>query len=365
MSGAEKHLKHLLPALKAQEVDCELLIICPPAAESILDEFCREFSAAGVKASLLIVKRQFSLGTLRKLNSFLRKNNFSTVHSHLIRTDLMLSLVKQFFYKRLSIISTKHGYREKVQKHYLPGAFTVRRDLYYWVNRYALSRISRNISVSAAISGLFKNLELTEKYFPVIYHGVDVAVPPERDYLTFDKNSTPQLLIVGRLEEYKGHRYAFEAMPLILEKFPGTELVLIGEGYYENELRALAGELKISDRVRFMGFQKDPDPFFNAADVVIVPSLFEPFGLVFIESMGLKKPIACFDVPAGNELLDDDSAVLAPRADSKALAEKILFLLENPAERKRLAERAFATYIEKHTATVMAKNTAAFYRSSE
>ncbi len=364
VSGAEIHLRHLLPGLGAFGVECELLVICPPQARRVLNDFCNEVTAAGVKSFTLITKHQFSFGTLSRINGILRKNNFSVVHSHLIRTDLMMSLVKQLFYKKLFLISTKHGYREKVQKNYSPEKFTVKRDLYYWINRYALSMIDRNISVSACIAGLFVNLKLSDKYFPVIYHGVNMLPPAEMQFLPFDKNSIPQLLIVGRLEEYKGHRFVFEAMQLILEKFPRTELVLLGEGYYKNELVSLAQGLNISGSVRFMGFQKDPDPFFNAADVVVVPSLFEPFGLVFIEAMGLKKSIACFDVPAGNELLDSTSAVLVPRADSKALAEKIIFLFENPLERKRLADNAFETYKAKYTAVVMAEKTAEFYLSS-
>ena len=362
VSGAEMHLKHLLPGLCAFGVECELLVLCPPQAEKVLNDFCSEVTAAGVPSVTLVTTHQFSFGTLSRINRFLRKNKFSVVHSHLIRTDLMMSLVKQFFYRSLFLISTKHGYREKVQKHYSPETFTVKRDLYYWINRYALSRIDRNISVSACISALFVNLKLSRKYFPVIYHGVNVTPPAETAYLPFNKNSSPQLIIVGRLEEYKGHRYALEALRLILPEFPGTNLLLLGEGSYKNELVALAAELNISDSIRFMGFQENPFSFISTADVVIVPSLFEPFGLVFIESMALKKPIACFDVPAGNELLNDQTAVLAPRADSGALAQKILFLLANPADRKMLAENAFAAYQEKYTTAVMAENTADFYR---
>lgn len=362
ISGAEKYLKHLLPGLGSYGMECELMIVCPPAAEVTLKDFCDEFSALGVKTNMLVAKHEISFGTLKKINRFLRQNNFSVVHSHLIRTDIMMSLVKQFFYRDLFIISTKHGYREKVQKNYLPEQFKVTRDFYYWVHRYVLGKIDRNISVSGGISKLFVNLKLSKEYFPVIYHGVNVPGTGDGDLAVY-KSSTPQLLIVGRLEEYKGHRYAFEAMQLILEKYPAATLVLLGDGSYKNTLIKLAVELGIAKSVLFPGFQKDPYSFISASDIIIVPSLFEPFGLVFIEAMGLKKPIAAFDVPAGNELLHGETAVLVKRADSRALAEKILFLLENPEITHRLTEKAYAEYLEKYTVAVMAKNTAGYYAS--
>ena len=240
-----------------------------------------------------------------------------------------------------------------------PIIFIITRDFYYYVTKYLLKKIDRNISISKCISELFVNFKLTEEYFPVIYHGLEVA-PVNKAGLSSFKKASPQLVIVGRLEEYKGHRYALEAMPAILEKYPAAKLLLLGDGSYRSSLAVLVAEAGIAESVLFLGFQKDPLSFISASEIVIIPSLFEPFGLVFIEAMALRKPIAAFDVPAGNELLNTDTAALVPRKDSNALAEKILVLLDDQHLRETIAANAYAEYRERFTTEVMVRNTAGF-----
>ena len=85
---------------------------------------------------------------------------------------------------------------------------------------------------------------------------------------------------------------------------------------------------------------------------------------MFIEGLALKTPIIAFDVPAGNEILENnETALLVTKGDSKALAEKIIYLLKNPEVSKQIAENAYEKYKKEFTTEAMVKKMAAWYKS--
>jgi glycosyltransferase involved in cell wall biosynthesis len=111
-----------------------------------------------------------------------------------------------------------------------------------------------------------------------------------------------------------------------------------------------------------LGFQQNPYAFVANSDIIVQPSLFETFGLVYIEAFALKVPVIAFDVPAGNEVMENNrTGLLVPKGDSNLLAEKIIYLSGNPQERARIAGNAFTAYQEKFTTDIMIKNTASWY----
>ena len=162
VSGAEKHLKYLLPGLKKQGINCEVLILCSPACINLLSSFSNELIDAGVNSTIISIKNNVSFYTLKAVKNFIINNNFLIVHSHLLRTDLIISLVKQFYIKNLYIISTKHGYQEKVLINYDPASPIIKRNLIYYITKYTLSKINKNISISKFISQIFLNFKLTK-----------------------------------------------------------------------------------------------------------------------------------------------------------------------------------------------------------
>src|SRR4029077_10988312 len=107
-----------------------------------------------------------------------------------------------------------------------------------------------------------------------------------------------------------------------------------------------------------------PGTYTWQCQLMILPSLFESFGLVYIESFALKIPVVAFDVEAGNQIIEDnETGILVTTKDSNELAEKIIYLLESPEERKRIIENAYAKYITYYNVERMAKETAEWYHS--
>ncbi|MBK8519590.1 MAG: glycosyltransferase family 4 protein [Chitinophagaceae bacterium] len=364
VGGAEKYLKHLLPGLKAYGIDCDLMVVCTKKTESTFATYCDAVNGLGVKTTLIVAEKHGILTTAKKVNNYLKAEKINILHTHLFHADLMAAVLKTFYNKNIRIISTKHGYQEKVLQQYDPINYKKPNDLYYHLTKYILRKIDINIAVSKAMSDLYFNLGMCKTHFPYIHHGITF---PEFDKPALGESyrkASHQLITVGRIEIIKGHHFLIDAMPAILEAFPQTKLLILGDGTEKANCEKQVKDANLQNNVEFMGFVQQPYQYINHSDIVIQPSFFESFGLVFIEGLALKTPIVAFDVPAGNEILENEkTALLVNKGDSKALADKIIYLLKNPDVAKQIADNAYEKYKNEFTTEAMVKKMAAWYKS--
>lgn len=365
IAGAEKYLLDLLPALNRLGVDARLLCICAPGDIKVFEAYCREMNSKGVPTVLLTGKKNTFLSLASKINSYLKTENISVLHSHLINSDILAVLVKSLYNSKIFLVSSKHGYDENyLVKYSVNEKISADRNYYYYVTKFLLSRINRNLAVSKAISELYYNIGLAAEPYHYIHHGVAPIAASARNGDSKFRFSPQQLIMVGRLEKMKGHQYLIDALPLVAKEFPGFKLLIIGEGTEKNNLVNHVNRLGLEANVNFLGFQADPYSYISNSEVIILPSLFEPFGLVYIESFALKVPVVAFDVQATNEIIvNNETGILVPKYDSAGLAEKIIHLLKSPAERLRITENAFSRYLEYYTIERMASDTSRWYKS--
>lgn len=155
------------------------------------------------------------------------------------------------------------------------------------------------------------------------------------------------LLGVGRFAEKKGFKYLIEAMPKILEKQPEAKLALVGFGPEEAALKQQVEALGLSDAVIFPGPKSGTElaKYFATADIFIGPSIVEPGGdtegqgIVFMEALAAKSAVVASNVGGIPDMVKDGvTGLLVPEKDSRAIAEKVLSLCENPQRRAELAQ---------------------------
>lgn len=147
----------------------------------------------------------------------------------------------------------------------------------------------------------------------------------------------PLLVCVARLSREKGVETAIAALPLV-----GRDAVLamVGEGPDAARCRALAEELGVGDRVRFLGVRDDVDRLLAACDVVLVPSHWEEaFGLAVVEGMAAGKPVVVSQSGAMPGLVGD-AGLVVPKKDPAALAGAVTRLLDDPLLGARLGRAA-------------------------
>jgi rhamnosyl/mannosyltransferase len=149
------------------------------------------------------------------------------------------------------------------------------------------------------------------------------------------------VLFVGRLRYYKGVQFLIQAMQQVQ-----APLVVIGAGPMESDLKAMAANYGVSEKVQFLGEVSDDDlvAFFHACTLLALPSIFksEAYGLVQLEAHACGKPVVSTRLGTGVEFvnMDGKTGLLVPPADSKALADAIKQLLSDPGRIQRMGDFA-------------------------
>lgn len=149
---------------------------------------------------------------------------------------------------------------------------------------------------------------------------------------------------VTRLMPAKGNRYLVEAVKPIVEQIPEAHVYIAGEGELREELEAQARALGITDRLHFVGFQRDVAAVLSAYDLVVFPSLWEGTPLTSFEALAMGKPIVSTDADGLRDILRDQvDAVIVPKENGRAIADAVVALERDPARRAALGAEAQRT----------------------
>jgi len=168
--------------------------------------------------------------------------------------------------------------------------------------------------------------------------------------------------ILGMLLPWKGHTVFLKAAARVFQRIPDARAFVIGaapphgEGY-ERELRALAQELGIADRMIFTGFRPDVPEMLQLMDVVAHASIDpEPFGRVITEAMAMRRPVIATRAGGPIEIIDDGrTGFLVPPGDDESLAYRLTMLLENPPLAARIAEAGYTAVRDRYSAEAHAR----------
>jgi glycogen synthase len=172
------------------------------------------------------------------------------------------------------------------------------------------------------------------------------------------------VLMVGRLVYEKGFHLALDAMPRLIERLGGVRFLVAGSGTAESELKDQAARLGLMDHGSFVGWTGDDvlHSLYRIADLCVVPSLYEPFGLVALEAMASGCPCIVADTGGLREVVPGGRRVgLRFRArDSRSLARMAEQLLSDDALRRRLVAEA-GEWVLRFDWTDVARQTAEVY----
>ena len=172
------------------------------------------------------------------------------------------------------------------------------------------------------------------------------------------------VLYVGRMVREKGVQVLLDAAPKILAAHPNTRFLLVGSGYYLDELKGQAHFLNIADRVNFLGYVSDEDllKIYKIADVVCIPSLYEPFGIVALEGMAAHVPVVTSEAGGLTDFVEHMvTGVTTYTGDSYSLAWGVLQVLQNPGLAERLRQDAYEKVRNIYNWRVIAKRTLEVY----
>ncbi len=197
---------------------------------------------------------------------------------------------------------------------------------------------------------------------PHVYNGVD-----NRDLREFRlKYALPNekiVLYVGRLVYEKGIHILINAVPKILTKVD-AKFVIVGSGYMQEQLSNIVKSMGLEHKVLFTGFVDEASllKLQKAADVSVVPSLFEPFGIVALEAMAAKSPVVVSDTGGLSEIVQHEvTGVKVYPNDTDSLAWGITKVLTDGKFAKYVRENAHKVILEKYDWHKIAEQTCNVY----
>jgi glycosyltransferase involved in cell wall biosynthesis len=149
---------------------------------------------------------------------------------------------------------------------------------------------------------------------------------------------------VTRLHDSKGNSYLVEAAARVVAERPAARFFLVGEGPLLADLQAQAAALGLGSRFVFAGFQRDVARTLSAFDLSVFPSLWEGTPITAFEALAAGKAIVSTDADGLLDILTADrDALIVPKRDAGALADRMVWLLDRPDERARLSAAARET----------------------
>lgn len=272
--------------------------------------------------------------------------DFDLVHGH----DWLVAAACDHLARRFGapLVTTIHateygrhqGWVDKHPQSYIHG-----------VERWISNRSDRVIACSSymreQVSDIFG---VPEARVAVIPNGIDPDdLPPAAEAelgrlrAEFAAPDERLVLLIGRLVYEKGFQIALEAMPELISRVPGTRFLVAGSGTHEEELKRQAEELGLMDHGTFLGWIGDDvlHQLYRIADVCVVPSIYEPFGLVALEAMASGCPCIVADTGGLREVVPHGEVGLRFRTrDPEALGQMMEQVLTDADLCERLVAEA-------------------------
>lgn len=237
------------------------------------------------------------------------------------------------------------------------------------------------ITVSHAMKDELEKLGFPSYKIRVCWNGVDPKKYDPKKVTNEEKlkirrgykisDSENMLFFIGRLVTVKGVDNLIKAMPDILKDFPNTKLLILGTGDLEGGLKSLTETLGIKDKVIFRTefiSEEERIKHYAAADCVVLPSLYEPFGIVCTESMSMEKPTVVGArgtngfreqiIPSGEK----QSGIHINPHDPKDIAWGVKQILEKKDKGKEIGKNARERVIELFSWDSVAKRTLEIYK---
>lgn len=211
---------------------------------------------------------------------------------------------------------------------------------------------------SATCDYLINKININDGKVVLINNGVEVTSESSREVINEiyeELKIQPDNFVigfVGRLfDDCKRVSDLISAFSIIVEKYPKSRLLIVGDGPDKKTLNSLALSLNISDKVIFVGYQSDTRKFYDIMNVFVLPSATESFGLVLVEAMFAKLPVVASRVGGIPYIVSEgETGFLFEPKNVKELSERLLYIINNPLESFNMGVEGYKVAIDKFSA---------------
>lgn len=307
--GAEKLIIDSVPLYQKQGLTVDVLLL--NNTETQFKSHLKETSKG--KFDGLTLGSIYNPFLIFKIIPYLKK--YDIIHLHLFPTLYWVVLAKWISFSKVKLIYTEHSTHNRRRGNLLFKLL----DRFIYKKLNAITAITEGVKIQ-----LQKHLK-NKNNIVVINNGInidDFSCKITSDFSYFSKNDF-KLIQVSSFREQKDQATIIRSLKYLPEN---VKLLLVGDGDLLEENKRLATKLDVSDRVRFLGNRYDIPQLMNYADVAILSSHWEGFGLAIIEGMAAGKPAIACDIEGVREIVNG-YGLLFKQGDEKDLAKHIKSLL--------------------------------------
>ncbi len=321
VGGAQMHLLSLVAGLRDRGHEADVAFFKNPSLAA-------RFRETGARLFDLSARKTLSPFLLPRLAGILAEGRYQIVHTHLLKAD-SYGTIAGLLARTPIRIASKHNDEAVLRK----PAVAVTHGL--------ISRLDHRVVVLSDYVGRY--MASVGRVDPGRITRIYYGLPPTSAATLEDgvrlraelgiPAEAPLMATVGRLAEQKGLTYLLQAMGLLRQRLPEARLLVVGDAQdgregYKRQLQEMCAELDLGSNVLFTGVRDDVPAVMRAVDLFVMASLWEGFGLVFLEAMAAARPVVATAVSAVPEVVQDGvTGLLVPPRDPKALAESMLALL--------------------------------------
>lgn len=294
----------------------------------------------------------------RVLRRAIKQERPALVHSHGFHAGLLTSLVVPFA-GRPAHVCTLHGMAV------WPGAGALRKAAYDPLQRLLVALTARIIVITQAVKDALPGGARAGNIV-VISNGIDPArarptIDGAEARSRIDLDGSRRVVgTVARLSPEKGVDDFVRMAGILAEVEPDVDFVVIGGGPEEAALRALAADLGVAGRIRFVGEHFPATDFMQVFDVTVIPSLLEGQSLVAIESLFLGKPVVATMIGGLPEVVTPEVGRLVPPGEPQSLARSVAEVLGS-GESARMGARGKEMVMSRFTSAEMVAQTKRVY----
>jgi glycosyltransferase involved in cell wall biosynthesis len=322
-AGAEKQMVLLATGLPRERFRVEV------AALTRLGPLEAELRAADVPVTALGKRFKVDPLALARLVRFLRAGRFDVIQTWIFAGNTYGRVAARLV--RVPVVVTAEM---AVDLWKSPRELAIDR----WLARYT----DRVVGNSQAVVDFYRRIGIPEKWLALIRSGIGPEEPPAVDRAAVRTAfgwppDAPLLLFAGRLAPQKGVDGLIAAIDLVQYNVPQLRVLIAGDGPMRAQLEATAAAFRLGGMVRFAGHRDDVPRLLAAADLLVLPSLYEGLPNVVLEAMRFSKPVVATAAPGTTEVVNDgETGLLVPLRDPPALAQAIRTLVEDPERARRL-----------------------------
>ncbi len=292
---------------------------------------------------------------------------FDVIHAH----DWLVAICAMDLQKkkRLTLVTTVHATEHGRNS----GIYTSLQWKIHMHEKELVKESTVVIVCSQFMKGeVMQNFEINSEEVIVHPNGIDChffhAVTPSLEIIK-RHNLSDRLVVfsIGRIVNEKGFYTIIEAAPHITQRYPQVLFIIAGQGTMLEQYRAVVQGRGLQHSILFLGHitEEEQRAFFQRCDVLLIPSLYEPFGIVALEGMLAKKPVLVSRVGGLQEIIIEGvNGFLMKAGCAQSLSEKLICMIEHPEIAQCVANKGYEDVLVHYNWSEIARATAHTYEKA-